>query len=97
MGLEPTIPASERAKTVHALGHAATVTGIAVNRAYKLRIAPQCSFNYLTNHESQGASTLLVLVLLLARLVLVGRLVWLLFVLVNLRPHYFSCSPGFGA
>jgi hypothetical protein len=23
-------------------------------------------------------------------------LVWLLFVLVNLRPHYFSCSPGFG-
>jgi hypothetical protein len=33
-----------------------------------------------------GASTLLVLVLLLARLVL-----------VNLRRHYFSCSPGFGA
>jgi hypothetical protein len=29
--------------------------------------------------------------------VLVGRLVWLLLVLVNLRPHYFSCSPGFGA
>jgi hypothetical protein len=40
---------------------------------------------------------LLVLVLVLARLVLVGRLVWLLLVLVNLRPHYFSCSPGFGA
>jgi hypothetical protein len=38
----------------------------------------------------KGASTLLVLVL-------VGRLVWLLLVLVNLRPHYFSCSPGFGA
>jgi hypothetical protein len=40
----------------------------------------------------KGASTLLVLVLVLAWLVLV----WLLFVLVNLRPHYFSCSPGFG-
>jgi hypothetical protein len=39
----------------------------------------------------------LVLVLALVRLVLVGRLVWLLLVLVNLRPHYFSCSPGFGA
>jgi hypothetical protein len=38
-------------------------------------------------------STLLVL----ARLVVVGRLVWLLLVLVNLRPHYFSCSPGFDA
>jgi hypothetical protein len=37
-----------------------------------------------------------VLVLVLARLVLVGRLVWLLLVLVNLRRHYFSCSPGFG-
>jgi hypothetical protein len=45
----------------------------------------------------KGASTLLVLMLVLARLVLVGRLVWLLLVLVNLRPHYFSCSPGFGA
>jgi hypothetical protein len=43
----------------------------------------------------KGPSTLLVLVL--ARLVLVGTLVWLLLVLVNLRPHYFSCSPGFGA
>jgi hypothetical protein len=42
----------------------------------------------------KGPSTLLMLVL--ARLVLVGRLVWLLFVLVNIRPHYFSCSPGFG-
>jgi hypothetical protein len=46
---------------------------------------------------SQGASTLLVLMLVLVRLVLVGRLVWLLLVLVNLHPHYFSCSPGFGA
>jgi hypothetical protein len=27
MGFEPTIPASERAKTVHALDRAATVTG----------------------------------------------------------------------
>jgi hypothetical protein len=27
-------------------------------------------------------------------LVLVRRLVWILLVLVNLRPHYFSCSPG---
>jgi hypothetical protein len=27
MGLEPTIPASERAKTVYALDRAATVTG----------------------------------------------------------------------
>jgi hypothetical protein len=32
----------------------------------------------------------LVLVLVLARLVLVGRLVWILLVLVNLLPHYFS-------
>jgi hypothetical protein len=39
---------------------------------------------------SKGPSTLLVLVL-------VGRLVWLSLVLVNRRPHYFSCSPGFGA
>jgi hypothetical protein len=37
-----------------------------------------------------------VLVLVLARLVLVGRLVWLLLVLINLRPYYFSCPPGFG-
>jgi hypothetical protein len=36
------------------------------------------------------------LVLVLARLVLIGRLVWLLLVLVNLFPHYFSCLPGFG-
>jgi hypothetical protein len=27
VGLEPTIPVFERAKTVHALGHAATVIG----------------------------------------------------------------------
>jgi hypothetical protein len=47
------------------------------------------SYAILFNH-SKGASTLLVLVLVLARLVLVGRLVWLLLVLVNLRPHYFS-------
>jgi hypothetical protein len=38
-------------------------------------------------YSSKGASTLLVLVLVLARLVLVGRLVWLLLVLVNLRAH----------
>jgi hypothetical protein len=51
----------------------------------------------------KGPSTLLVLVLVLARLVLVlarlvlvGRLVWLLLVLVNRRPQYFSCSSGFG-
>jgi hypothetical protein len=37
-----------------------------------------------------------VLVLVLARLVLVGRHVWLLLVLVNLCPHYFGLSPGFG-
>jgi RsiW-degrading membrane proteinase PrsW (M82 family) len=43
--------------------------------------------------QNKGASTLVVL----ARLVLIGRLVWLLLVLVNLRPHYFSCLPGFGA
>jgi hypothetical protein len=29
MGFEPTIPASERAKTVHALERSATVTGAA--------------------------------------------------------------------
>jgi hypothetical protein len=48
-------------------------------------------------NKPKGVSKLLVLVLVLARLVLVGRLVWLLLVLVNPRPHYFSCSPGFGA
>jgi hypothetical protein len=46
----------------------------------------------------KGPSTLLVLVLVLvlvlARIVLVRGLVWLSLVLVNLRPHYFSCSPG---
>jgi hypothetical protein len=47
--------------------------------------------------RSKGAPTLLVLVLVLARIVLVGRLVRLLLVLVNLRPHYFCCSEGFGA
>jgi hypothetical protein len=31
MGFEPTIPASERAKTVHALDRSATVTDIVVN------------------------------------------------------------------
>jgi hypothetical protein len=40
----------------------------------------------------EGPPTLLVLVLVLARLVFV----WLLLVLANLRPHYFSCSPSFG-
>jgi hypothetical protein len=45
-------------------------------------------FVFLSVPVSEGASTLLVLVL--ARLVLVRRLVWLLLVLVNLRPHYFS-------
>jgi hypothetical protein len=43
------------------------------------------------SRRPKGPSTLLVLVLV--RLVLVGRLVWLLLVLVNLRPHYFSCEP----
>jgi hypothetical protein len=33
----------------------------------------------------------------LMSLELPGRLVWILLVLVNLRPHYFSCTPGFGA
>jgi hypothetical protein len=54
-------------------------------------------WDFLGDDLRKGASTLLVLVLVLARLVLVGRLVWLLLVLVTLRPHYFSCSPGFGA
>jgi hypothetical protein len=46
----------------------------------------------MTPCSCEGGSTLLVLVLVLvlARLVLVGRLVWLLLVLVNFRPHYFS-------
>jgi hypothetical protein len=52
---------------------------------------------YSVRCMSKGTSTLLVLVLVFARLVLVGRLVWLLLVLVNFRPYYFSCSPGFGA
>jgi hypothetical protein len=64
-------------------------------------LCPKANFGISTIRPSgslfKGASTLLVLVLVLARLVLVGRLVWLLLVLVNLRPHYFSCSPGFGA
>jgi hypothetical protein len=54
-----------------------------------------CNSQQSIGSVSKGASTLLVVVL--ARLVLVGRLLWLLLVLVNLRPHYFSCSPGFGA
>jgi hypothetical protein len=53
--------------------------------------------SYKVAARSKGASTLLVLVLVLARFVLVGRLVWLLLVHVNHRPHYLSCSPGFGA
>jgi hypothetical protein len=36
VGFEPTIPASERAKTVHALDRAATVTGIASTIVYLL-------------------------------------------------------------
>jgi hypothetical protein len=40
-----------------------------------------------TNKTNKGPSTLLVLVL-------VGRLVWLLLVLVNSRPHYFSCNDN---
>jgi hypothetical protein len=31
MGFEPTIPASERAKTVHVLDRSATVTGVVTN------------------------------------------------------------------
>jgi hypothetical protein len=45
-----------------------------------------CLYHKMKNKEYKGPSTLLVLV---------GRFVWLLLVLVNRRPHYFSCSPGF--
>jgi hypothetical protein len=37
VGFEPTIPASERAKTVHALDHSATVTGITVSKTVKFK------------------------------------------------------------
>jgi hypothetical protein len=30
VGFEPKVPASERAKTVHALDHSATVTGVVI-------------------------------------------------------------------
>jgi hypothetical protein len=43
------------------------------------------SFVYINSSCTKCASTLLVLVLFLARFVLVWRLVWLLLVLVNLR------------
>jgi hypothetical protein len=36
VGFEPTIPASKRTKTLHALEHAATVTDSLLNGMYKL-------------------------------------------------------------
>jgi hypothetical protein len=36
VGFEPTIPASERAKAVHALDRAATVTGRNIYKVYKI-------------------------------------------------------------
>jgi hypothetical protein len=36
VGFEPTVPASERAKTVHPLDRSATVTGLVVNNTRKL-------------------------------------------------------------
>jgi hypothetical protein len=68
----------------------------------KLPLKPTCLIR--TNKGSRGSSNTEIVrfkgpstLLVLARRVLVGRLVWLLLVLVNLRPHYFSCSPGFDA
>jgi hypothetical protein len=37
---EPTSPASERAKTVHALDRAATVTGTEAHYSHKINIDP---------------------------------------------------------
>jgi hypothetical protein len=37
VGFEPTIPASERAKTVHALDRSATVTGTVQDTAPEIR------------------------------------------------------------
>jgi hypothetical protein len=39
VGFEPTIPASERAKTVHALDRSVTVTGLLDNAFLKRRVA----------------------------------------------------------
>jgi hypothetical protein len=38
MGFEPTIPASERAKIVHALDGSATVTGIYLNTTLQIEV-----------------------------------------------------------
>jgi FAD synthase len=41
VGFEPTITASERAKTVHALDRSATVTGMSLPYRYTIRIVCQ--------------------------------------------------------
>jgi hypothetical protein len=41
-GFEPTIPASKKAKTVHALVHSSTVTGEDICRVYLLRLFAEC-------------------------------------------------------
>jgi hypothetical protein len=46
VGIEPTIPASERAKTVHALGRSTTVTG---HKAISLVITYK-QFNWYSNN-----------------------------------------------
>jgi hypothetical protein len=45
MGLEPTIPAFERAKTVHALDHAATVLDLSVINGLKLNLIILLSYS----------------------------------------------------
>jgi hypothetical protein len=88
-----TVDADTYVKYIHRLyvGSVAEISEVYVSPILKVEGNIFPHFFFCT-----GASTLLLLVLVLARLVLVGRLVWLLLVLVNLRPHY-SCSPGLGA
>jgi hypothetical protein len=47
--LEPTTPASERAKTMHALDRTATVTGNGRNSEYYF---PQCYFGWATDRSA---------------------------------------------
>jgi hypothetical protein len=49
MGFEPTIPASEWAKTVHALDRAATVTRRIL--LYHLQIERKCGNNIISENE----------------------------------------------
>jgi hypothetical protein len=52
-GFEPTIPAFELEKTVHALDRAATVTGSLTNSTYKNSLPIQGTAGIYTNNEAQ--------------------------------------------